>query len=101
MTYGYIGSMRTQPGRRDEVVSLLLRDVEALRPAGCQLYVVSSSETDADVIWVTEVWDSKASHDGSLQLPSAKAAIAEAMPLLTGDFTREETTVAGGLGVTG
>jgi quinol monooxygenase YgiN len=99
MAYGYLGSMRTKAGHRDEVVALLLRDVEALRPAGCRLYVVSLSDTDPDVIWVSEVWESQEHHDASLQLPTAKAAIAEAMPLLTGDFTRQETTVVGGLGV--
>jgi quinol monooxygenase YgiN len=70
-----------------------------LQPAGCQLYVVSLSDVDPDVSWVSEVWDSREKHDASLQLPSAKAAIAEVMPLLTGDFTRQETTVVGGLGV--
>jgi quinol monooxygenase YgiN len=97
--YGYLGSMRIRPGHRDDVVAILLRDVEALRSVGCELYVVSVSDTDLDVIWVTEVWESKEHHDASLQLPTAKAAIAEAMPMLTGEFTRQELTVVGGLGV--
>lgn len=99
MTYGYIGSMRTQPSRRDEVIALLLRAVDTLPAAGCLSYVVSTSETDDDVIWVTEVWRSKEHHAASLRLPEAQAAIAEAMPMLTGDFTRQELSVAGGLGL--
>jgi quinol monooxygenase YgiN len=51
------------------------------------------------VIWVTEVWQSKAMHDASLSLPAAQAAIATAMPLLTGEFTRQELTMVGGLGL--
>jgi quinol monooxygenase YgiN len=91
--------MRTQPGRREEVVALLLRSVESLRAAGCRSYLVAVSESDKDAIWVTEVWESKEHHDAALRLPEAQAAIAEAMPMLTGEFTRQETAVVGGLGL--
>jgi len=100
MAYGYQVTMRTKAGQRDDVVAILLGGVDGLRAVGCQLYVVSVSETDTDLIWVSEVWDSKQSHDASLQLPETKAAIARAMPMLTGDFTSQELTVVGGLGVT-
>jgi quinol monooxygenase YgiN len=99
MRYGYIGSMRTKPGRRDEVVGILLLGADGLRGLGCDLYAVCTDPADADVIWVTEVWDSADHHDTSLQLPDVKAAIAAAMPMLTGEFTRQELTVVGGLGV--
>ncbi|MFJ4006884.1 hypothetical protein ACIPWL_26005 [Streptomyces sp. NPDC090023] len=48
---------------------------------------------------MTEVWQSKEHHDASLELPEAKAAIGKAMPMLTGEFTRQELSVAGGLGL--
>ena len=99
MTYGYIGSMKAQPGHRDDVVSLLLKGVDGLREAGCQLYVVSVSQADDDTIWVSEVWPTKEHHDASLQLPETKAAISQAMPMLTGEFTSQELSVAGGLGI--
>ncbi|HEX3732272.1 MAG TPA: putative quinol monooxygenase [Mycobacteriales bacterium] len=99
MTYGYIGSMKTKPGHREDVVGILLEGVDWLRDAGCELYLVGRSDTDPDVIWVSEVWRSKAHHDASLQMPKAKAAIGKAVPLLTGQFTSQEVTVAGGLGV--
>ena len=99
MRYGYAGTMRTTPGHRDDVVAILLRDVDGLKAAGCDLYLVGLSEADQDVIHVTEVWASKEHHAASLQLPATKAAIAEAMPMLTGEFTSTELAVAGGLGV--
>jgi quinol monooxygenase YgiN len=99
MTYGYIGSMRTRPGRRDDVVAILLSGTDGLRDHGCHLYVVSVSDTDEDTIWVSEVWESKEHHHASLQLPETKAAISKAMPMLTGEFTRQEMTVVGGLGL--
>lgn len=99
MPYGYIGSMKTTPGHRDDVVAILLSGADGLRQAGCDLYVVSVSNTDDVTIWVSEVWQSKGHHDASLRLPEAKAAIGKAMPMLTGEFTSQELTVAGGLGV--
>ncbi len=98
--YGYIGSMRTRPGRRDEVVALLLRGLDTLPAAGCRSYVVSACATDDDRVWVSEVWDSAEHHAASLQLPETRAAIAAAMPMLTGEFTSQESEVAGGLGLT-
>lgn len=99
MSYGYVGTMRTRYGHRDEVVEILLSGVDGLRAAGCDLYVVAVSDTDRDQIWVTEVWPSKKHHDDSLELPETRAAIAKALPLLTGEFTRQELTVVGGVGV--
>lgn len=98
MPYGYIGSMKTKPGHRDDVVSILLSGVDGLREAGCDLYIVSVPDVE-DTIWVTEVWQSKEHHDASLQLSETKAAISKAMPMLTGEFTSQELSVVGGLGV--
>jgi len=97
--YGYVGTMRATPGNRDEVVRLLLSGADGLREAGCHLYVVGVSGTDPGLIHVTEAWDSKEHHDASLALPAARAAIAQAMPLLTGEFTSQELTMLGGLGL--
>jgi quinol monooxygenase YgiN len=99
MTYGYLASMKTRPGRRDEVVAILLSGVEGLRAAGCELYVISVSEAEEDTIWVTEAWRSKEDHDASLALAETRAAIEAAMPMLTGDRANREVTVVGGLGV--
>lgn len=99
MAYGYIGSMKARPGCRDDVVSILLSGVDGLRQAGCLLYVVGESDTDDATIWVSEVWPSRQDHDASLQLPEVRAAIGKAMPMLTGEFTGQELSVVGGLGI--
>jgi quinol monooxygenase YgiN len=99
MTYGRIGSMKTTPGHRDDVVAILLGAADGLRGAGCDLYLVGASDADDTTIWVTEVWQSREHHNASLQLPETRAAIGMAMPMLTGEFTSHELTIAGGLGV--
>jgi quinol monooxygenase YgiN len=91
--------MRTVPGKRDDVVTLLLGGEDGLRAAGCDLYVVGTSDSDQNLVWVFEVWQSKAHHAASLELPATKAAIASAMPMLTGEFTGQELDIAGGLGI--
>lgn len=91
--------MRVKPGHRDEVVATLVGGADGLRAAGCDLYVVGTSDSDKDLVWVNEVWVSKEAHDNSLQLPETKVAIAKAMPLLTGEFTSQELDIVGGLGV--
>jgi len=97
--YGYVNSMKTRPGHRDEVAAILTSGADGLRAAGCRLYVVGLDAADDVTIWVSEVWESKDHHDASLQLPETRAAIARAMPLLTGEFSSRETIIAGGLGV--
>lgn len=99
MSYGLYGKLVTKPGQRDAVTEILLRDVDKLKSVGCQLYLVNHAAEEPDSIWVTEVWDSPDSHAASLQLPTVKAAIGEAMPLLTGEFEQVKLDVVGGLGL--
>jgi quinol monooxygenase YgiN len=68
--YGQIGKMIALPGKRDELIALLLENVDAM--PGCLSYIVAADATDENAIWVTEAWDSKESHDGSLKLPGVK-----------------------------
>lgn len=99
LRYGIHGKLTVHPGQRDKMVAILLRDVEALKAVGCDLYMVSVSDKHPDDVFVTEVWTSPEAHRGSLALPSVKAAIAEARPLMTGAFEQAEFQVVGGLGV--
>lgn len=81
--YGLIGKFTASPGQRDTLIALLLEGVDAM--PGCLSYVVSRDPREPDAIWVTEVWDSEASHQASLQLPAVKDAITRALQLIA-DF---------------
>ena len=98
MTHLNIGSIRTTPGNRDAVIAILLEGQDGLREVGCSQYLIGADDSDPDLIWVSEVWDSKESHDGSLKLPAVREAIGRAMPMLTGEFTGGGSTLVGGLG---
>ena len=89
--------VKAAPGKRDELVAILLRSVGDM--PGCMNYVVAEDRKDVDTVWITEVWDSAASHKASLQLPAVKEAIAAAMPLIAAFGEHRETQVAGGHGL--
>jgi quinol monooxygenase YgiN len=101
MRYGLSVKMGVKPGQRDAVVAILMRDVESMKDAGCDLYLVGVSDADPDAVFVTEVWASRDAHRASLDLPAVQQAIAEAMPMLTGEFQQTEFDVVGGLGIPG
>lgn len=99
MRFGMYAKLVAKAGQRDALTAILLRGVDGLRAHGCELYLINHAPENADVVWVTEVWDSREAHAASLQLPETRAAIAEAMPLLTGEFESIELRVVGGLGL--
>ncbi|GAA0778455.1 putative quinol monooxygenase [Brevundimonas olei] len=95
--YGLIGQIKAQPGQRDALAAILLEGTAEM--PGCFSYVVARDSTDADALWITEVWDSRDSHSASLQLPAVQAAIAKGRPLIAGFGSRTETEPLGGAGL--
>ena len=95
--YGLIGKLTAVPGRRDELIAILL-DASAALP-GCLSYVVAQDPRDAEGVWITEVWDSEASHQASLALPAVRDGIARGRPLIAGFGERVVTTPVGGHGL--
>lgn len=95
--YGLIGRFVTREDKRDEVLSILLDGIESM--PGCLSYVVAKDPGDEAAIWITEVWDSPESHKASLALPSVKAAITRAMPLIAAFHEHFVTEPVGGHGL--
>ncbi len=95
--YGLIGKMRAVPGQRDALIAILLTGVSGM--PGCLSYVVAQDPADVDALWVTEVWDSQASHKASLSLPSVQDAISRGRPLIAGFEQHTETVPVGGHGI--
>jgi quinol monooxygenase YgiN len=97
--YGLIGKMTATPGNRDALAAILLEGTGAM--PGCLSYVVAHDPAQADALWITEVWDSEASHKASLSLPAVQAAIAKGRPLIAGFSDRVVTAPIGGVGLSG
>ncbi|MCR6673857.1 putative quinol monooxygenase [Devosia ginsengisoli] len=95
--YGLIGKMLAAPGKREDLLAILLENVGAM--PGCLSYIIARDPDNEDGLWITEAWDSKESHAGSLQLPQVQATIAQARPLIAGFGERFETEPLGGVGL--
>lgn len=95
--YGLIGRAKAQPGKRDLLIAVLLESTREM--PGCLSYIIAEDPTDADSLWITEVWDSQESHRASLSLPSVQDAIARGKPLIAGFGERFETRPVGGQGI--
>ena len=95
--YGLIGRIKATPGKRAALAAILLEGTGTM--PGCLNYVVAEDLADPDTLVVTEVWDSKQSHDDSLKLPAVQAAIAKGRPLIAGFEKVAETAPLGGVGL--
>ena len=95
--YGLIGRIKAVAGMRAELAAVLVQEDGSM--PGCLSYVVAEDPTDADALWVTEVWVDQAAHRASLQLPAVQAAIGRGRPLIAGFDNRVETRVLGGIGL--
>lgn len=95
--YGLIGKMTAVAGQRDALAAILLDGTNAM--PGCLSYVIARDPADDNALWITEVWDSQASHKASLSLPAVQAAIAKGRPLIAGFSNRVETVPIGGHGI--
>jgi quinol monooxygenase YgiN len=81
--YGLIVKLTSAPGRRDELIALMGGDDSHTIP-GCLSFIVAEDAVDENVLWITEVWESQASHEASLQAPPVKEGFADAGTLIAG-----------------
>lgn len=95
--YGLIGSMSAVPGQRDALIAILLEGTADM--PGCLSYVVAKDPTDADAIWITEVWTDERNHRASLKLPGVQRAISRGKPLIASFGQRTVTEPIGGHGL--
>src|ERR1700723_3728055 len=95
--YGLIVKLTAVPGKRDEMIAILKES--AANMPGCVSYVLAKDSSDENLVWVTEVWESAASHDASLSLPSVKNAMPRVKPLLSNFERIAVTTPVWGLGL--
>lgn len=97
--YALINKLTTRPGRRDEVMEILLEaGVPFQGNPSCLLYLVNADAKDPDVIWVEDLWTSRAEHSVAMADPEIRPHVARAIPLLAGMPEQIEIIPAGGKG---
>ncbi len=71
--YGVIAKLTLHPGKREEVIALLSENSRNL--PGCFSYIIADDLGNGNTLWITEVWESKASHDASLNFRAGQAIL--------------------------
>ncbi len=94
--YGLIARLTLVPGKREEMTTILKES--AANMPGCLSYIVAKDSADENVLWVTEVWDTAASHDASLSLPSVRNAVNRAKQIVSAFDKIAVTTPVWGVG---
>jgi quinol monooxygenase YgiN len=81
--FGMYVKFTAQPGKRNDLLEILMRAAQAIENVTeCELYIVNTTDTDQETIWVTEVWTNEESHRRSLTLESTQEMIRHAKPLI-------------------
>lgn len=97
MTYALINKMTTKPGKRDELVPILLESGAAFNDnPHCLLYIVSKDKKDENVLWVQDVWTDSESHQEAMNQKEMQAYVKQAMPLLEGMPEQIDIELVGG-----
>lgn len=97
--YGLIEKLVAVTGQREALIDVLTQGCRDM--PGCLSYVVAKDCSDSDTVWVTEVWDSLASHRAALMLPAVQRAIEHGRALIESFGGMTTTEPVGGHGVTG
>ena len=97
MNYILINKMTTKPGKRQQVIDLLLRAGKPFdNNAACLLYLVSASKEQPDVIWIQDIWTNKEDHEEAMRSEEMSTFIKQTMPLLQGMPEQFQVEPAGG-----
>ena len=95
--YARIGKFTATPGNQQALADRLVGGTTSIRVAtGLRQYLIYTGPEDG--VWVTEVWDTKADHDASLELPGMREFIAETMPMIAG-MDGSAVELVGGIGL--
>ncbi|MBA2174948.1 antibiotic biosynthesis monooxygenase [Halobacillus locisalis] len=98
--YSLYGKFTVQEGKRDTMVGILLEAAESMKDLSeCEVYLVNTSETEPNSVYVYEVWSNQEAHEASLTLESTQTLISRAKPIMTGMERINTLDTQGGKGV--
>lgn len=95
------GKLTAKEGSAPQLQDILLRSAQLVAKApGCKLYVIGQDAVNPNDVWITEIWDSKETHDDALKLDGIPELIQQAIPLLEGQPQKgQELRLIGGAGI--
>ncbi len=99
MTYGLFGRISAQPGKREELIGILLQASELLRANDGCIYSLIGTSDGPDDVWVVEAWTDEQAHDRSLEPEDVRALILQARPLIADMGDQRVLELRGGKGL--
>ena len=98
--YALINKLTAKPGKRDEVIELILESSKPFKDnPSCLFSLVYKDTEDPNIIWVEDVWTNKDDHTKALAQPELRPYIEKTIPLLEGKPEQHEIELAGGKGL--
>jgi quinol monooxygenase YgiN len=98
--YALINKLTTKPGKRDEVITLLLDSGKSFQDnPSCLISLVYKDAKESNIIWVEDVWTNKEDHTAALAQPELRPYIEKTIPLLEGMPEQQEIEFVGGKGL--
>ncbi|MEO8171588.1 MAG: antibiotic biosynthesis monooxygenase [Sediminibacterium sp.] len=84
--YALYTRFSAHPDKGDELLGILVKANEIVSAAkGCRFYMINHEDSNKDIFWVTELWDTQEDHAISLTLDGCKELIVEASHILAAD----------------
>ncbi|MFD6162346.1 putative quinol monooxygenase [Nocardia sp. NPDC060256] len=81
--FSVYGRMTALPGRRDELIAVLLEGFRAGDEGGGLLsFSINTALDDPDTIWLTQLWIDREAHDTTTRTEPVAAASRQIPPLL-------------------
>jgi len=81
--FSVYGRMTALPGRRDELIALLLGGFRAGGDdSGLLAFSINTAFDDPDTIWLTQLWIDKEAHDATTRSEPVAAVSRQVPPLL-------------------
>lgn len=100
MLFGLFGKLTAHEGKRDALLEKMMKAADLMSSVpGCLLYVVGTSDTEPNAVFVTELWKDEDSHGASLSMGGVRNLIVETMPLLAEKPSGTKVKVAYGKGL--
>jgi quinol monooxygenase YgiN len=99
--FGMFNTFTAVEGQREQLLQQLLQAATMVEDAaGCEMYLVSTSPTESDVVMVAEIWNSQDDQRASLTNDAIRELIQQTMPLLASMPQQILFTPVGGKGFT-
>ena len=100
MLFGLFGKLTAHEGKRDALLEKMMKAADLMKSVpGCLLYVVATSDTETNAVYITELWKDEDSHGASLSMAGVRNLIVETMPLLAEQPSGTKVKAVGGKGI--